>query len=341
MHKGEISNNTAINNGKIFLITPKNDKNTKIYEIFSCIYGAAIYSISSKFEMLPKFIIKNNFCELNTNINIEKNCFIESAIHSAIRGGQLYFNNSQINIRGGLIQNGKNNSKINLNIFNKNDIEKQKKIFIESQGGGMNFINCKDIEIKNLNIEKCNSDKGGAIFFTSCKGIISDSIFESNFAKGFGGAIFINKNNSEFQLINNKILNNITEEGSGGGISAQGKILIDGINTLISDNIAATYGGGVMIKNEAVMKNGKICHNKALKNCGGGIRVDGTFELIDGKISKNWANDNGGGINSQLSKKFEYDNEKIDKIVYKNIAKNKGNDLFPLKKKKEKIKNKK
>ena len=195
----------------------------------------------------------------------------------------------------------------------------------------MNFINSKDINIKNLKIEKCDAEKGGAILFTSCKGVISDSIFESNIAKGFGGAIYINKNNSEFQLINNIISNNISEEGSGGGIYAQGKILIDGVNTLISDNIAGTYGGGLMIKNEAVMKNGKICHNKALKNCGGGIRVDGSLFLIDGKICKNWANGNGGGINFQPSKKFEYDKEKIDKIVYKNIAKNKGNEIFPLK----------
>ena len=198
----------------------------------------------------------------------------------------------------------------------------------------MNFINSKDIDIKNLKIEKCDAEKGGAILFTSCKGIISDSIFESNIAKAFGGAIFINRNNSEFQLINNKFLNNISVEGSGGGIYAQGKILIDGINTLISDNIAGTYGGGVMIKDEAVIKNGKICHNKALKNCGGGIRVDGSLLLIDGKICKNWANDNGGGINYQPSKKFQYDKEKIDKIVYNNIAKNKGNEIFPLKNKK-------
>ena len=32
-----------------------------------------------------------------------------------------------------------------------------------------------------------------------------------------------------------------------------------------------------------IIKNGKICHNKALKNSGGGIRVDGSLELINGK----------------------------------------------------------
>ena len=331
LHKGEISNNTAINNGKIFFKTPNNEKINNIYEIYSCIYGAGIYSMSSKVEINEDFIIKNNFCQLNSNINIEKNCLILKAIHSAIRGGQIYFYNSKCNISGS-IQNSNNNSKISLNIFNKDALNKEKKLLIDSQGGGINFINCKKIEINKLKIEKCNSNKGGAIYFANCDGKIIDSIFENNFAKGFGGGIFINNANSDFQLINNKFLFNFTEEGSGGGIYAYGNLLIDGINTLISDNTAGTFGGGIMIKNKGVIKNGKICHNKALKNSGGGIRVDGTLELINGKICKNWANLKGGGINYEPSKNFIYNKERIDNMVYKNCAKNLGNDIFPLKK---------
>ena len=332
LHKGEISNNIAINNGKIFFITPKNDKITKICEIFSCIYGAAVYSITSKFIMYSDFIIKNNFCELNTSINIEKNCFIEKTIHSAIRGGQIYFNNSEINIKGGLIKNSKNNLNISQNIYNKDNLKKENKLAFECQGGGINFINCKNIEINKLRIDNCNAIKGGAILFNNSNGIIKDSNFENNFAKAFGGAIFFANANSDFKLINNKILNNIAEEGSGGGIYSIGNILIDGINTLISDNIAGTYGGGIMIKTAGVIKNGKICHNKALKNSGGGIRIDGKLELINGKICKNWANLNGGGINYEPSKAFIYDKEKIDKMIYKNNAKNLGNEIYPLNK---------
>jgi predicted DNA-binding protein YlxM (UPF0122 family) len=58
LHKGEISNNTAINNGKIHFITPQKNKSTKIPEIFSCIYGAGIYSINSKFKMCKDFKTK-------------------------------------------------------------------------------------------------------------------------------------------------------------------------------------------------------------------------------------------------------------------------------------------
>ena len=331
LYNGEISSNSAINNGKIFFITPKNDKNTKIFEIFSCIYGAGIYSINCKFEMSPDFIIRNNCCELKSNLNIEKNCYVEKTIHSAIRGGQIYFNNSEVNIKGGLIQDSsKNDTETILNLHNNEQLGK--KIAKESQGGGINFIKCKNIEINKLRIEKCNANKGGAIFFHDCIGYISDSIFENNFANGFGGALYIQNINSDFKLMNNIIINNITEEGSGGGIYAFGNLLIDGEKTLISDNIAGTFGGGIMIKTNGIIKNGKICHNKALKNCGGGIRVDGILELINGKIYKNWANKNGGGINYEPSKKFIYDKEKIDKIVYKNNAKNMGNEIFPLKK---------
>ena len=61
----------------------------------------------------------------------------------------------------------------------------------------------KKIEINKLKIQKCNSISGGAIFFNNCDGKIIDSVFENNFAKCFGGGIFINNANSDFQLINN------------------------------------------------------------------------------------------------------------------------------------------
>ena len=199
LHKGEISNNFAINNAKTFLITPQNGKNTQIFEIFDCIYGSAIYLHSSKFEMLQDFIIKNNSCEINTSINIEQNCSIIKGVHSAIRGGQIYFNNSDIIIKGGLIQNGKNNTKVSKNIFNK-EIEKEKKIIVEIIGGGINLLNCKIVQINNLKIEKCNSTSGGSIYFNKCLGRVSDCVFENNFAKGFGGAIFIKNIDSDFKF---------------------------------------------------------------------------------------------------------------------------------------------
>ena len=326
LHKGEISNNTAINNGKIIIRKAKKEKITKIYEIFSNIYGSGIYLLNSKFEMNENFVLKNNYSELKSKIDIEKDCIIEKVINCAIRGGQIYLNNTNCKINGGLIQNSNNKT---LSNFSELNPLIKKKLDIACQGGAINFINCKNIEINKLKIEKCNSDRGGAILFNNCKGKIVDSIFENNFAKGFGGGIYIANADSDFELINNKILYNWTEEGSGGGIYAFGKLIIDGENTLISDNTAGTYGGGIMIKTKGIIKNGKISHNKALTQAGGGIRIDGTLELINGKICKNWAKTKGGGINYEPSKKFEYNKENIDKIVYQNYANNSGNEIFP------------
>ena len=331
LYKGEISNNTAINNGKIHIRKSKNEKISKIFEIFSNIYGAGIYLINSKFVMNENFVIKNNFSELKSQIDIEKDCIIEKTINCAIRGGQLYLNNTICEINGGLIQNS--NNKSSPNFSDKNSLIKEKKLEIDCLGGAINFINCKNIEIDKLKIEKCNADRGGAILFNNCKGKIVDSIFENNFAKGFGGGIYIANVNSDFEFVNNKFLYNLTEEGSGGGIYAFGKLLIDGENTLISDNTAGTYGGGIMVKNNGIIKNGKISHNKALTQAGGGIRIDGTLKLINGKICKNWAKTKGGGISYEPSKKFDYNKENIDKIVYKNCANNAGNEIFPLIKK--------
>ena len=322
LHKGEISNNIAINAGKIMLKSPGNNKKNKIHAINTCIYGTAIFiGNNSSFQMGSDVIISNNTCEIKSDITIKKDSIVNE-LDCCIRGGQIYSNKSTIKIEGGLIKNGKCISKIKKNIDIKNI-----KVSDISQGGGINFINCKNMEINNLQIVNCNSDKGGGLFLTNCSGKISNSIFESNQAKSFGGGMLINKN-SDIELINNKILNNRAETQSGGGIYAFGKVLIDGEETLISDNLAETYGGGIMIKEECTIKNGKICHNKALNNSGGGIRIDGKLHLINGKICKNWCNLRGGGINYQNAKKFTYDDKNVE--IYKNNSNDLGKDIFPL-----------
>ena len=324
LYKGEISNNLAINSGKIFLKNPQNEKKNKIVLINSCICGSAIFSGNNTyFQMEKDFIIKNNYCQLNTEINIDKNNIVND-LENGIKGGQLFFSKSIVRIKGGLIENGKNISKQKKNI----ETNKIKKIVDFNEGGGIIFINCHKIEINNLKISKCNSDKGGAIFLMNSSPIISNSIFEGNSAKKFGGAIF-NHQNSEIKLINNKITNNKAEICSGGGIYALGNLIIDGEDSLISDNIAGTFGGGIMVKKECQIKDGKISHNKALKNSGGGIRVDGSIEIIGGKICKNWANLNGGGLNYECAKKCIYNSSDIK--IYKNKANNLGDDIFPIK----------
>ena len=323
LYKGEISNNFAINSGKIFIKTPKNDRQNKISTINSCIYGSAIFvANNSEFQMENDFIIKDNICELNSEINVEENSIVNE-INSIIKGGQIHFNKSMICIKGGVIENGKNT------LNNKKTIVCHDNKYNDSnKGGALSFVNCSNIQMDNIKISKCNSDKGGGIFLFNSTGKISNSSFEKNLAKTFGGAIFINQN-SQIELINNNIINNRSEMGSGGGIYSQGNITIDGKDSLISDNIAENYGGGMFVKNDCKIINGKISHNKAIYKSGGGIFVDGSLEIIGGKICKNWANLNGGGINYESAKKFIYNSSGVK--IYKNQANNSGDDIFPLK----------
>ena len=158
---------------------------------------------------------------------------------------------------------------------------------------------------------------------------INNSELNNNVSEVFGGGIFSNDKNCELQLYNTKILNNSTKGGSGGGIYAHGSLLIDGENSLISNNESGTYGGGIMIKNNGLIKNGLICNNRAKKG-GGGIFIEGQGHLIleKAKIYLNSCQEYGGGI-SYYGVKFLYDKNKIDSMIYNNKAGKGGNNLNP------------
>ena len=193
-------------------------------------------------------------------------------------------------------------------------------------GGGLNFFNWKDNEITNLKIENCNSTNGGGIYLSNSTMKISNSEINNNVAEGYGGAIFSGDNNCELELYNSKILNNSTQDGSGGGIYAYGSLLIDGENSLISNNVAGTYGGGIMLKNKGLIKNCVICNNKA-KISGGGINIDGNLLLEKAKIFGNSCNGMGGGI--CCANEILFDKNKIESMVYDNTAGKNGNNMYP------------
>ena len=326
LYKGEISDNYAVNNSKSNIITSKKEKTTNIDSINSCIYGSLMYFSSAIFKMNDDFIITNNSSNLNTSINIEKNCIVKK-IDSAIRGGQIYCTSSTVKINGGIIQNAYNKKNITSSI--ESNEGGAKNVSSSTLGGAMDCIGCKDIEINNLKVKNCNGDNGGGLYFDSnCNGIVSNSELSYNTAN-YGGGIYIS-NNNKFILNNIKILNNLTKLGSGGGVYAYGDLTIDGEKSSISNNIAETWGGGIMIKTKTTINNCIICNNKAMKNSGGGIQVDGELYLNKAKIYKNWCNENGGGISCLPSKLFISNKDDIDNMVYNNKAEKKGDNLYPL-----------
>ena len=324
LYKGEISNNKAINNAKTNFITPKDSKKSNLNSLYDCIYGSALYLNNSEFEMKKDFIIQNNSSVLNSTINVQKNCLINS-LHSAIRGGQIYLGKDKIKIQGGTIQNSSNSSKVNSNIV-PDEEGKVKTISSDLIGGGINIVNCSEFQISNLKVNKCNAKNGGALYFSNSAGKISNSELNNNKAQSFGGAIFLNSS-CQIELYNSKVLNNSTQEGSGGGIYAQGYLILSGKNNSVSQNTAGTYGGGIIFKSKGLIRYCTIYKNKALKNCGGGIRNDGDLGLEDGKIYGNWCQEYGGGIHN--AKKLSYDKNKISSIVYDNTAVKGGNNLYP------------
>ena len=323
LYKGEISNNYARNNTKSTIIEPKENTITNLSEISHCIYGSALSISGSEFEMFDDFVIQNNNSILNSIITIEKNCKISSVVCS-IRGGQIYGYLSQFKIHGGAIHNSYNKSDRNIVVAPEEE-EVKNHIEIIDVGGGICFVSCK-VEINNLKIKKCNSRYGGAIYLINSSIKIMNSELNENIAEELGGAIYSKDNSSELELFNTKIINNSTQEGSGGGIYAYGSLLIDGENSLISNNVAGTYGGGIMLKNKGLIKNCVICNNKA-KISGGGINIDGNLLLEKAKIFGNSCNGMGGGI--CCANEILFDKNKIESMVYDNTAGKNGNNMYP------------
>ena len=188
----------------------------------------------------------------------------------------------------------------------------------------MNITSSNPFQIDNLKINKCQAQRGGAIYFSNSEGIISYSEFNNNEAQITGGGIFLD-NGCQIRLYDSKVLHNSTKEHAGGGIYAEGYINING-NTLISGNSAGSTGGGIIFLKKSRIKYCIICNNKA-EGAGGGIRNKGNLFLEDGKIYSNWSNDHGGGISNVST--FTYDKDKINNIVYDNIAEKGGNNIYP------------
>ena len=119
---------------------------------------------------------------------------------------------------------------------------------------------------------------------------------KNNIAQNYGGGIFALDVESKCTLSNIEITENSANSGSGGGIYTYGILDVSGNDTNISNNVAGTYGGGIMLKTEGTIENTIISQNKALTEAGGGIRCDGRLILKNCKVIENKAFTTGGGV---------------------------------------------
>ncbi len=347
---GEISGNIAKNYSTTTLKTPTDqEKVTNIYSLTDGIYGVGVYVLSSKIYISNNFKIYNNEAELNSKITLEKNTHIISTASSGVRGLQGYFNNSNSVIDSAKVLNG--NSLNNAEIINNGTIglNGTDSVSIANLGGGFNFINNSNFNIKNLSVDNCKASSGAGLYIQNSKGSISDSSFTRNISTGNGGGIWmylsdvkidnttLSENNasngggiyvngvlSNLELDSVKVLKNKSVVGSGGGIYAYGSMTISGKNTVISDNIANAYGGGVMIKTNGILNEGIISDNLANGNSGGGLKIDGKLIMNGGTVRNNKANTTGGGID-YTNGLFYYNAG----IISNNIAKGNGNEFYP------------
>ena len=207
---------------------------------------------------------------------------------------------------------------INVTMDGNRDNIKAKGSLIYTNSGVLNLSN---VVLTNNN----TSGKGGAIYASVSKLNISNVTLSGNESQ-IGGAIYVSDISSETILENVKILNNIANNGSGGGIYAYGNLIVSGKDTLIDSNTAELFGGGIMSKTSCTLNGGTISNNIAKQSDGGGIRCDIKITYNDGIIKGNSAGRHGGGLD--FSPGILYGEGYEDKII-NNTAVEGGDNYYP------------
>ena len=331
---GEILNNSIAHNENTVIATSTNSKySTNITSLNTNIFGVGLTVSGGTVKISDNLNVLNNNAENNSRIEIQENTSINSSAASRIVGQQAYISTlDSAEINGMKIYGG--NTINNAQIINNGNIgnDGTGEVDTEKTGGGLLLKSIKNLNINNLTVENCSSDKGGGIYAYSSKGIISNSEIKNNVATTDGGGVYIANKSCDIELNNLKINNNKAEDGNGGGIYANGTLNVSGENTLISENEAKISGGGIMTVTKTELIDGTISDNKADTGSGGGIQVDGTLIMNGGIITRNTAKKTGGGV--------DFTNgivEKYGGTIENNTAEVDGNDSYPYLSNKRKI----
>ncbi|ETO23444.1 adhesin-like protein, partial [Reticulomyxa filosa] len=150
---------------------------------------------------------------------------------------------------------------------------------------------------------------GGGLFIRGCNAAVSNSIFDSNYASGIGGALAVDAASGVAILTNLTIINNKSGR-SGGGLSVTGgNPQIS--NARIAHNVAIENGGGIYVRATkgwsltVQIENSFITGNEAVSGGGVTIESDKNFftwntaaEIFmdNVSISENNASTSGGGV---------------------------------------------
>ena len=291
-----IKDNKSYNNSSISL-----EENTKVRStVYTAIRGNNIGCVSSDVS-IDGTDIGGGTCVQNYSLINEGKIGSQS---TNITGGELYFSKSKIdisnlNIDGNIDYMAANyGGTICITASSSGTISNSNfSNYKADQNGGSIYINDhSNVNLKNVRLINNSSAYGGAVYVNSISELKCEECTISSNTANYGGGIYSKLSTNNIIIKNSEISNNKTIAGSGGGIYAYGDLEISGKSTLIKDNEANTYGGGIMIKSNAVINSGTISGNKAINNAGGGIRVDGSLTLNGGTIENNIAKITGGGI---------------------------------------------
>lgn len=187
---------------------------------------------------------------------------------------------------------------------------------------GANIIITNTTFANNSVSSASGREHGGAISTVQSTLIITNSTFNSNFADNFGGAIKIEQGNttiadsavegnraqtgagiylaglSVLLISNSTISNNIAVDDDGGGIynTSNGNVTIQ--QTLVSNNEAASRGGGIFNNGSLSLSNSLITGNSA-DDIGGGISNFDALTIVNTTISNNTSDTDGGGLSNE------------------------------------------
>ena len=170
----------------------------------------------------------------------------------------------------------------------------------------------------NIHLRKSDNDPEGA------DGTIKNCVIKNNkTTDSDGGGFSFDADERTLVVTNTKISGNTADDEAGGIYLGEGRINMNGFESVISNN-TGNDGGGVMNVDGIIdFQNIRITGNNSSNQSGGGINNKNDAYLTNVTISNNRSNDAGGGVYSKSS-----DLELKHCFIKNNNASNKGGGLF-------------
>lgn len=133
---------------------------------------------------------------------------------------------------------------------------------------------------------------------------INGAKFTNNKGTGYGGAIYVRKCRTDYQLTVNfnsgTITDNVANNGGAIAIVTDSGVTVGGTFNMkggtLSNNTATTNGGAVYLQNGNFNMSGGTTTHNAAKNGGAACITEGNFNMSGGTLKSNEATTNGGAV---------------------------------------------